>query len=225
MTLIEDMKKSSSKKSSKDSYVPRCYETHPAYPVTEQHVIYGGACSWPVVSDADVYGGFDSSMHPKAGVYPWSDKTGPVEFLFRIVDGSVPDDVNEFSKMIDWLSEQLLAGKKVHIGCIGGHGRTGLVLAALRKHMTGDEDAITHVRKNYCKKAVESQKQIDWLNKHFGIKKEGVAPSKTWGGTQGSFSHGSSSQKYHSYGQTTAGKHETTGNPLNMASSIWGDDG
>lgn len=39
--------------------------------------------------------------------------------------------------------------------------------------MMGEEDAITYVRKNYCQKAVESKSQVEFLHKHYGIKKVG----------------------------------------------------
>ena len=70
-----------------------------------------------------------------------------------------PKDAVEFKKMVVWLKEQGQAGKKIHIGCIGGHGRTGTLLAALVKEVTGNVDAIAYVRKNYCAKAVESNSQ------------------------------------------------------------------
>ena len=73
-------------------------------------------------------------------------------------------------QLITWTVDQLHAGHKVHAGCIGGHGRTGLFLAALYAHMTGEADAIAHVRKHYCEKAVETKKQVDFLVKHFGVK-------------------------------------------------------
>ena len=81
---------------------------------------------------------------------------------------NVPDDPAEFKKMVTWTLQQLDEGKKVHCGCIGGHGRTGTFLAALCAE-AGEKDAITYVRKNYCKKAVESTKQAEFLTKHFGV--------------------------------------------------------
>jgi hypothetical protein len=106
--------------------------------------------------------------------YPWN--ASKVEVLFYIADGTAPTQADEFKKMVVWAAEQITLGKKVHAGCIGGHGRTGTFLAALVSHMTGNEDAITYVRENYCKKAVESTSQVDFLHKHYGIKK--VAGSK-----------------------------------------------
>jgi hypothetical protein len=155
-------------------HYPSCYESHPAVPIGPGHV-YGGSCGWPKVTDADIYIGLDSSMNFRNPMrYPWHpapEQTGPLEVLFRIPDGHPPKDVAEFKAMIGWLAQQLLAGKKIHIGCIGGHGRTGLVLAALKKVVDGTQDAITWVREHYCHKAVESTSQVQFLADEFGITK------------------------------------------------------
>ena len=91
--------------------------------------------------------------------------------------------------MVKWLAKQVEAGKKVHVGCIGGHGRTGLVLAALARVMIDEKDAIAYVRKNYCHKVVETTAQVNFLAKHWGIAK--ADPSKPpvvsvsdWGGSK-----------------------------------------
>lgn len=160
----------------------RCYHSHPAV-VIDGCTIYGGSCSNPVVKDADVYIGFDRSMEMTTRSLPWTDG---IEFLYPITDMSAPKNPETFKKLIEWLSEQLRAGKKVHIGCIGGHGRTGLVLAALVKHMTGEEDAIAWVRKHYCKKAVETSEQIKFLGTHFGIKSASATKSFSYSGKSGS---------------------------------------
>lgn len=147
---------------------PRCYESHPPLQIGE-YLVYGGSCGHPKVKDADVYIGLDYNMRQTAAAYPWNAQL--VEVLYPIKDMQAPDHPEEFKKMIAWLADQLEYGKKVHIGCLGGHGRTGVVLAALYSHMTGDPNAINYVRENYCEKAVESQAQIDFLHKHFGITK------------------------------------------------------
>jgi hypothetical protein len=151
---------------------PSCYESHPPVPIGPGFV-YGGSCGWPKVKDADIYIGLDGSMgFMNTHRYPWHpEQDGPVEVLFRIPDGHAPKDAHEFKAMINWLSEQLLKGKKIHIGCIGGHGRTGMVIAALKRQVDGTEDAITWVRENYCHKAVESSSQVQFLADHYGIKK------------------------------------------------------
>lgn len=151
----------------------RCFETHPALKVGDYEV-FGGSCIDPIVKDANIYIGFDSGMRMTTASFPWNRKRE--EVLFYIADGTAPSNAEEFKRMIVWVAEQIIAGKKVHAGCIGGHGRTGTFLAALVTHMTGIEDSIAYVRSNYCKKAVESTTQVDFLNKHYGIKK--IAASK-----------------------------------------------
>lgn len=149
------------------SYGPHCYESHPPLKMPgSELVIYGGSCSHPMVKDADIYIGFDRSMNFTERCLPW--KKG-AEFLFHIPDMGIPAKVEEFQKLVAWTRKQLDAGLKVHCGCIGGHGRTGTFLAALVSTF-GETDAIAYVRKNYCKKAVESKEQVSFLVKHFGLK-------------------------------------------------------
>lgn len=210
----------------------RCYESHPPLKIkTDQgeYVIYGGSCSRPIVTDADVYVGFDMSMTSTHRAYPWE---AGEEFLYYIQDMNVPQDAASFKRFISYLSAQLVAQKKVHIGCIGGHGRTGLVLAALVTYMTGELDSISYVRKNYCEKAVESALQVDFLNKHFGIvkvagaKEAHRAPSrvdsladKGWPFTGG---HPGSSLKSPKGKEVSVPKGEKKATPIQSSSSIWG---
>jgi hypothetical protein len=99
---------------------------------------------------------------------PW----GPVTYVrFPITDQSVPADKAEFDKLIDWTIEQMRAGKKVHCGCIGGHGRTGIFLSVLINRINGRKDASAWMRQNYCNKAIESKKQVDWLETEYGIER------------------------------------------------------
>jgi len=155
---------SSYKSKGYDSY-ERCFKSHPPLKIGE-HTIYGGSCSSPVVTDADTYIGFDRGMTYGARSWPW--KKGH-EFLFAIQDMGVPAAPEEFKKLVAWTAKQLQAGQKVHCGCIGGHGRTGMFLSALVCEMTGEKDAISYVRKNYCVKAVETASQVQFLTDHFGI--------------------------------------------------------
>ncbi len=195
-----------------------CRETHPALPLGDGLVIYGGSCIKPVVKDADVYIGFDGGMDFTKRHFPWNQGE---EVYFKITDGQAPGNVEEFKKLVEWTAQQLMIGKKVHAGCIGGHGRTGTFFAALASVMLSEEDAITYVRENYCKKAVESQVQINFLHKHFGIKKAkpskpGVSYSNStkWEGWD-SWSPGKGSSVVCSYDQST-------GTPIKTPGSIWG---
>lgn len=161
------------------SSVQRCYESHQPLSLGSGLVVYGGSCGSPIVKDADVYVGLDLSMKKSEKAFPWVEGES---FLYYIQDMHAPRDVESFTKLIDWLAMQLIAKKKVHIGCIGGHGRTGTVLSALVSVIMGEKNAIEYVRKNYCHKAVESHEQVEFLIKHFGVEKvlgakEYVAPT------------------------------------------------
>jgi hypothetical protein len=142
------------------SSVPSCHESHPPLklPGTEL-VIYGGSCLHPKVKDADVYIGFDGGMRRSERQYPWVEGD---EVKYEITDMSTPKTPAMFDKLVDWTKQQLEAGRKVHCGCIGGHGRTGMFLAALVSKF-GEKDAIAYVRRHYCKRAVESSTQVKFL--------------------------------------------------------------
>jgi hypothetical protein len=142
--------------------------------------VYGGSCLSPAVFDADVYIGFDHGMKLTAASWPWHADKGPVEVYFPVTDMHAPMDAVEFRNLVEWTAAQIKAGKKVHAGCIGGHGRTGTFFAALVAFMTGETDAITYVRKHYCQKAVESESQIKFLEKHYGVKPVAGSKSRTY---------------------------------------------
>jgi hypothetical protein len=182
---------------SASNYVPRCYESHPPLPLGDGIVIYGGSCNYPAVKDADVYIGFDYGMERQVKGWPWETQNSErVEVYFPVVDMSVPKSVSDFKNLIDWTIEQLKAGKKVHAGCIGGHGRTGTFFSALVRVMMDEKDSTAYVRKHYCHKAVESSQQVEWLAKHFD-----VTPAK--GAKEDMFDDGGS------YGKSGKGKKST----------------
>ena len=160
-------------------YQPRCYESHPRLTLGGGTVV-GGSCSHPVTNDADIYIGLESGMKFQSAKYPWAppEQTGPIGVQFLISDMAAPKDPPNFIAMIGWLAERLAEGKTVHVGCVGGHGRTGVVLSALVKHVTGNADAITWVRAHYCQKAVESDSQVKFLGTHFGI--TAATPTKSY---------------------------------------------
>jgi hypothetical protein len=153
--------------------------------------------------------------------YPW--KKGD-EVYFRIQDMGVPQKPDEFKKLVKWTREQLEAGRKVHCGCIGGHGRTGTFLAALVSDF-GVEDAVTYVRENYCQKAVESKSQMDFLQEHFGIKKvEGSKSSKSYSSHKGSSNKSSNLKDFGSYSSSRSGTTKATKKVygfLKGGGSIW----
>lgn len=143
-----------------------CHLSHPPYPVAPGYVIYGGSGINPHLKDCDVYVSLDKARYPGERSRPWTDGE---DFIFDIPNFGVPADPAEFRKLVEWLAEQVKAGRKVHVGCMAGHGRTGMVLAALHILMTGDKDAIQHVRANYCTQVVENEKQTRFLLEHWGV--------------------------------------------------------
>lgn len=89
---------------------------------------------------------------PRAIVYPWED-------------WGVPEDPSLFRRVLAWLLERVEFGKSVEIGCMGGHGRTGTVLACLLVLQgIGPRRAIGQVRSAYCEEAIESRRQIELID-------------------------------------------------------------
>ncbi len=162
-----------------------CYDGHPVivFPHAGSGVLVGGSCLHPSVKDADVYIGFASGMKHTVRSYPWTEGR---EFQFDITDGQAPPDAAVFSDLVDWTIRELLDGRKVHAGCVGGHGRTGTFIVAVVSRMIPEEkNAIKFVRESYCHKAVESPAQVEFLVQHFGVKKadpSGWSHSKKKGG-------------------------------------------
>lgn len=148
-----------------------CWESHKPYVIQcegKSYEINGGSCTNHYPQNVDIFIGFDNNMIRGKREFPWEKG---IDINFHIPDMQSPKDVKQFKKLINWTIEQLTEGKKLYCGCIGGHGRTGLFLAALTTVMTGNKNSIKTVRDNYCKKAVESKEQIDWLHINFGINK------------------------------------------------------
>ncbi len=150
----------------KSTYTP-CYRSHPVLDLGEGLSIRGGSCKNPTVKDFDIYIGFDWSMDFTSRQFPWNIGE---ELLFEVTDQSVPKDVEEYKVLVDWTIKQLKDGRRVHAGCIGGHGRTGMFFAALVARLGTSDDAIAYVSENYCEEAVESKSQVKFLVKVFGTK-------------------------------------------------------
>jgi hypothetical protein len=148
----------------------RCYKSHPALSIGTGTLI-GGSCGFPVAKEAFAFIGFDWNMHIPEYDYANDEVAAhrPHVIHHKITDMQAPANATEFKKLVQWTAAQLLAGETIHCGCIGGHGRTGTFICAVVKEALGIEDAINWVRENYCKKAVESGVQVEFLKKHFGI--------------------------------------------------------
>ena len=77
---------------------------------------------------------------------------------YPIMDyGILPEDV--LADLVAKILDRIGCNKKVGLFCVGGHGRTGYVAAAVLGRL-GYDDPIGFLRKNYCSHAVESNEQI-----------------------------------------------------------------
>lgn len=79
-------------------------------------------------------------------------------------DYRLPTSYETAAEQIVYAYDKAKLGHKVEIGCIGGHGRTGTILACMSVlEGMSPEEAIKHVTSTYCSKAVETWEQEWWL--------------------------------------------------------------
>ena len=79
-----------------------------------------------------------------------------------IPDFQTPPDNEAVNEALKFVFTQLLRGKPVYVGCAGGWGRTGLMLALIAK-ATGIKTPIAYVRQHYTRRAVETLEQEDYV--------------------------------------------------------------
>lgn len=154
-----------------------CTDYHPPLSITigtQETKIFGSSCIMPNIEDADLYVSLDDNATFFEWEKPW--KKGTQEHLrYFIRDMSVPTDPKDFQMCLDYVIQALSEKKKVHVGCIAGHGRTGLFLSALVQKTMPEKlkelniSAIDYVRSNYCSKAVETFSQILFLNTFYNV--------------------------------------------------------
>lgn len=195
--------------------VKHCYDNHKPLKILGYQIM-GGSCIHPP-QEVDIYIGLDWGMKVHDTAYPWNNNK-VLSVYYPITDMSVPDNPQDFKRMIDWVVTQLHKGKRIHVGCIGGHGRTGMFFAALVKVMTDNVNAIEYVRGNYCPKAVESIAQMTFLEVHFGITP--VLPTKPTKYPKQSAQDYSKPFKPHVVSKGNKGT-SLVHNPID--SDIWGD--
>lgn len=104
---------------------------------------------------------YDRATKPDFGLYldprwqpPWAHE--------HVVwpDYGLPDDPEALGVTLRALLERARAGERVEVGCLGGHGRTGTLLAYLAV-LTGvaPAGAVAWVREHYCALAAETDDQ------------------------------------------------------------------
>ena len=79
-------------------------------------------------------------------------------------DFGVPADSESAAALIVAAFERAQSGERIEVGCIGGLGRTGTVLACMAV-LSGipSSEAVEWVRTNYDPRAVETDAQTDWV--------------------------------------------------------------
>ena len=81
-------------------------------------------------------------------------------------DLGVPTDRAEADRQIRAAYERAKAGERVEVACIGGHGRTGTVLACMAI-LAGvpAQEAVAWLRSVYCPRAVQEPSQQYWIER------------------------------------------------------------
>lgn len=146
-----------------------CHESHPDLHIGGGILVGGNCRNHARHKDVDLYVALDGSMeHPLYEV----GKAPPHCVYYPIKNMKVPTRPDKFEALVDMIVGVLGKGGKVHVGCIGGHGRTGLVIGAVvaRLEIAPENDAINWVRKHYCKRAIETAGQEGFLITYFGSK-------------------------------------------------------
>jgi len=109
---------------------------------------------------------YDREEPPAFGVYldprwqpPWPHE------LLDWPDFGVPNDLDAFRRQLANVLSRARQGETVEVGCLGGHGRTGTLLACLAIAAGVDPaEAVGWVRHNYCESAVETPLQRDFVS-------------------------------------------------------------
>lgn len=90
-----------------------------------------------------------------------SVQLGNASAVVDIPDYSIPDPV-ELDNALARFVDALYKGRSAYIGCMGGFGRTGTAMACLVAAF-GVANPIEYVRSYYCKRAVETPEQKQFV--------------------------------------------------------------
>jgi protein-tyrosine phosphatase len=119
------------------------------------------SAEWDEPPDAGFY--LDANWQPVLADAPWA-----THFVDWPDFGAIHP--TELTMLVAQIAYELAEGKRVELACLGAHGRTGTLLAALIGHverLTADE-AFRAARERYCQHAVETMGQIELLYRTLG---------------------------------------------------------
>ena len=103
------------------------------------------------------------------------DDFGIYEIYIPVHDGGVPSlSKKDYLKILDIICDFFEDKDIIKIGvkCDGGHGRTGTVLAIYAALLLNVKKPISFVRDVYCRNAVETEKQVEYIAKITGHKEK-----------------------------------------------------
>jgi hypothetical protein len=132
---------------------------HTEHPVTfpdGTRVLASGWLQRAVGSDVPDFGLYlDASWQPH-----WPSE------LLDWPDFGVPTDWDAANRSIRIAFERARRGERVEVACVGGHGRTGTVLACMAV-LAGvpPAEAVEWVRSTYCPRAVQEPAQQYWVER------------------------------------------------------------
>jgi hypothetical protein len=104
--------------------------------------------------------------HRTFGVNVAAEINTPSDVKVNVRDFSIPKGPIAKSYWLKAATKGLraaLRGEDVYVGCFGGIGRTGMMLATMAK-ITGETYPISHVRESYDEHAVETTEQMAFID-------------------------------------------------------------
>jgi hypothetical protein len=129
--------------------------------------IFTGGKNIEQIQKSDLYVCLDYQYLPSNYIFDSSQKThlnGKLRIVFApFQDMGIPKKEN-LKIVINKIIPVLKKGGRVHVQCIGGHGRTGTVLACLIHKINKETNPVNWVKHNYCEKAVESYAQVVFIS-------------------------------------------------------------
>jgi protein-tyrosine phosphatase/nicotinamidase-related amidase len=93
-------------------------------------------------------------------------KNAGIELMYQPVADQSTTTTSEMKKITSFIDAQINANKKVLVHCVGGLGRTGTAVACYLKEYAGlnTEDAIEIVRESRSRRAIENERQENFVN-------------------------------------------------------------
>jgi hypothetical protein len=111
----------------------------------------------------------DHQPEPDWGVYcdpMWKPTVTWPSVMLDWPDLGVPNDKGEADEQIISALKRAIAGERVEIACIGGHGRSGTIVACMAYLMgVPIDEVVTWLRLRYCIRAIQEPSQQYWIER------------------------------------------------------------